>query len=128
MTATPMTRPTALTLPDGVPAAAAWTLHPELRHLNHGSYGAVPAEVQAHQNALRTQMEAAPVIWFGELPPKVAAARAEIARFLDVSVDETAFVPNASGGASVVYASLPLRAGGEIVVTDHGYGAVTMGA
>ncbi|HEX5598111.1 MAG TPA: aminotransferase class V-fold PLP-dependent enzyme, partial [Micromonosporaceae bacterium] len=46
----------------------------------------------------------------------------------DVSVDETAFVPNASGGASVVYASLPLRAGGEIVVTDHGYGAVTMGA
>jgi isopenicillin-N epimerase len=37
-------------------------------------------------------------------------------------------VPNASGGASVVFTSLPVQPGVEIVVTDHGYGAVTMGA
>lgn len=126
MTATSMTA--CLTLPDGSPAAAAWTLQPELRHLNHGSFGAVPAEVQAHQNALRAQMDAAPVLWFSELSSKIGAARAEIAGFLGVAADDTAFVPNASGGASVVYANLPARPGMEIVVTDHGYGAVTMGA
>ncbi|GAA4956759.1 hypothetical protein GCM10023238_24270 [Streptomyces heliomycini] len=37
-------------------------------------------------------------------------------------------MPNASAGASVVYAGLDHRGGGEIVVTDHGYGAVTTGA
>lgn len=117
-----------LTLPDGSPAALAWTLDPGLRHLNHGSFGAVPAQVQAHQNTLRAQMEGAPVAWFSRLPSRVGAARAEIARFLGVSADDAALVPNASGGASVVYASVPVRAGAEIVVTDHGYGAVTMGA
>jgi isopenicillin-N epimerase len=126
MTATSITR--CLTLPDGSPAAAAWTLRPELRHLNHGSFGAVPAEVQLHQNALRAQMDAAPVLWFSDLPLKVGAARAEVAGFLGVSADDMAMVPNASGGASAVYASLPVRPGVDVVVTDHGYGAVTMGA
>ncbi len=40
-------------------------------------------------------------------------------------------MPNASAGVSVVYANLAgldSASGGEIVVTDHGYGAVTMGA
>jgi isopenicillin-N epimerase len=51
-----------------------------------------------------------------------------IAAFLRVAQDDLALVPNASGGASVVYANVPARPGGEVLVTDHGYGAVTMGA
>ncbi len=73
-------------------------------------------------------MDAAPVVWFPALPQKLAHARPAIADFLGAEVSDLAWVPNASGGASVVYNSLELEPGSEILVSDHGYGAVTMGA
>ncbi|WP_458247888.1 aminotransferase class V-fold PLP-dependent enzyme [Streptomyces sp. MAI_2237] len=124
----PTTAPRPLLLADGRPAAEAWSLDPALRHLNHGSFGAVPLAAQERQQELRAEMERAPVVWFPTLPPRLAAARRELAAFLRVDAGGLALVPNASAGASVVYAALAPRPGGEIVVTDHGYGAVTMGA
>ncbi|MEU6218898.1 aminotransferase class V-fold PLP-dependent enzyme [Streptomyces sp. NPDC047022] len=123
-----ITVPRPLLLPDGRPAAHAWSLDPALKHLNHGSFGAVPVVAQERQSALRAEMERAPVVWFPALPQRIAAARTELAAFLGVPADDLALVSNASAGASVVYAGLTRRRGGEIVVTDHGYGAVTMGA
>ncbi|MEV6594502.1 aminotransferase class V-fold PLP-dependent enzyme [Streptomyces acidicola] len=122
------TAPSPLLLADGRPAAGAWSLDPALRHLNHGSFGAVPLVAQERQNELRSEMERSPVVWFPALPQRLAATRVDLAAFLRVAPDDLALVPNASAGASVVYASLDRRRGGEIVVTDHGYGAVTMGA
>lgn len=120
--------PTALLLPDGSAARKAWSLSEDYLHVNHGSFGAVPIVVQEFQRQLRAEMDAAPVKWFIELPNRVAAARAEIADFLSVSDAFLAMVPNASAGATVVFNSLTLQPGDEIVVTNHGYGAVTMGA
>ncbi|MGW0585968.1 aminotransferase class V-fold PLP-dependent enzyme, partial [Streptomyces sp. NPDC002920] len=57
-----------------------------------------------------------------------AAARSEIADILRADAKDLALVPNASAGVSAVFAALAARPGGDIVVTDHGYGAVTMGA
>jgi isopenicillin-N epimerase len=122
------TAPRPLLLADGRPAMAAWTLDTTYRHLNHGSFGAVPRVAQEEQERLRREMDRNPMLWFPALPARVAAARAAIAGFLRVEVDDLALVPNASAGASAVFASLAARPGGEIVVTDHGYGAVTMGA
>ncbi|MBO8192686.1 aminotransferase class V-fold PLP-dependent enzyme [Streptomyces oryzae] len=122
------TAPRPLLLADGRPAADAWSLDPAMKHLNHGSFGAVPLVAQEQQAALRAEMDRSPVVWFPALPGRVAAARAELAAFLDVAPGDLALVPNASAGASSVYAAIPRRRGGEIVVTDHGYGAVTMGA
>ena len=122
------TAPRPLLLEDGRPASAAWSLDSTYRHLNHGSFGAVPLVAQAEQERLRREMDGNPLVWFPALPARVAAARAEIAAFLRVAVDDLALVPNASAGTSVVFASLPARPGGEIVVTDHGYGSATMGA
>ncbi|MEW1910131.1 aminotransferase class V-fold PLP-dependent enzyme [Kitasatospora sp. NPDC085895] len=120
--------PSPLLLPDGRPAAEAWTLDPAMRHLNHGSFGAVPLAAQREQQRLREEMDRAPVVWFPGLAGRVAAARTAVAEFLRVPAGDLALVPNASAGASVVYGSLAHRPGGEVVVTDHGYGAVTMGA
>lgn len=120
--------PRPLLLPDGRSAAEAWSLHPGQRHLNHGSFGAVPVAAQREQQRLREEMDRSPVVWFATLPGRVAAARTAVAGFLRVAPQDLALVPNASGGASVVYANLPLRSGAEILVTDHGYGAVSMGA
>ncbi|MFF4397188.1 aminotransferase class V-fold PLP-dependent enzyme [Streptomyces sp. NPDC001480] len=120
--------PHPLLLSDGRLAVEAWSLDPDLRHLNHGSFGAVPLVAQERQAELRAEMERAPVVWFPELPERLAATRDELAGFLRVDASDLALVPNASAGASVVYDALERRHGGEIVVTDHGYGAVTMGA
>ncbi|WP_405996816.1 aminotransferase class V-fold PLP-dependent enzyme [Streptomyces sp. NBC_00829] len=117
-----------LRLRNGQAASAGWSLDPLVKHVNHGSFGAVPLVAQDEQNRLRRQMEAAPVHWFSRLPRKIATARTAVAEFLQVATEDLALVPNASAGASVVYANLPHRQGGEILVTDHGYGAVTMGA
>ncbi|MFJ5776320.1 aminotransferase class V-fold PLP-dependent enzyme [Streptomyces sp. NPDC093094] len=122
------TAPRPLLLADGRPAAEGWSLDPDVRHLNHGSFGAVPVAAQAVQEELREEMERNPVVWFPGLPARMSRVRTDVARFLDVPVGDLALVPNASGGASVVYHNVPFPAGGEIVVTDHGYGAVTMGA
>ncbi|MET7761804.1 aminotransferase class V-fold PLP-dependent enzyme [Streptomyces sp. NPDC005355] len=105
-----------------------WTLDPSVVHLNHGSFGAVPRTVQAAQRALREEMEANPDTWFRELPGRVGRARAAVGRFLRVPADRTALVPNASAGVSTVLAGLALPRGGEVLLTDHAYGAVAMGA
>ncbi|MFJ8603099.1 aminotransferase class V-fold PLP-dependent enzyme [Streptomyces shenzhenensis] len=123
-----ITAPRPLLLADGRPAAAAWSLDPQVRHLNHGSFGAVPIAAQNVQDELRREMDSNPGVWFPHLAARVAEARGAIAGFLRVAETDLALVPNASGGASVVYGSVPARPGGEILVTDHGYGAVSMGA
>nr|BFD80898.1 aminotransferase class V-fold PLP-dependent enzyme [Streptomyces sp. Xyl84] len=123
-----VTAPRPLLLDDGRPAAAAWSLDPGLLHLNHGSFGAVPLVAQRRQNELRAEMERAPVVWFPRLPARIAETRGAVARHLGAEATDLALVPNASAGASVVYSALTARPGGDVVVTDHGYGAVTMGA
>ncbi|WP_037855064.1 aminotransferase class V-fold PLP-dependent enzyme [Streptomyces sp. NRRL S-340] len=123
-----VTAPRPLLLDDGRPAAAAWSLDPGLLHLNHGSFGAVPLVAQHRQNELRAEMERAPVVWFPRLPARIAETRGAVARHLGTEATDLALVPNASAGASVVYAALAACPGGDVVVTDHGYGAVTMGA
>jgi isopenicillin-N epimerase len=65
-------------------------------------------------------MEVAPLVWFPRLPRRIAEARGRVAAFLHADPSSLAFVPNASAGASVVFSSLPVSHGVEIVVTDHG--------
>ncbi|MDO5066519.1 MAG: aminotransferase class V-fold PLP-dependent enzyme [Propionibacteriaceae bacterium] len=109
-------------------AELGWTLDGAVRHLNHGSFGAVPVAVQAEQERLRRQMEANPVRWFSGLPEKIAAARSEIAHILQVPTQQLALVPNASAGASAVHDSLIGTGPVDVMVTDHGYGAISAGA
>ncbi|WP_430783663.1 aminotransferase class V-fold PLP-dependent enzyme [Actinoplanes sp. G11-F43] len=117
-----------LQLPDGRPARAAWPLSDDLLHLNHGSFGAAPASTLATQDALRAEMNAAPVRWFAGLPARIATARVAVADFLSVPHHRLALVPNASAGMSAALSAVDIPTGGEILVTDHAYGAVVMGA
>ena len=112
---------------DGV--RALWPLDAGIAHLNHGSYGAVPRPVQREQDRWRARMDANPVRFFRrEWQPAVAEARLRAAAFLGAEPDGLALVPNATAGACAVLAAFPLRAGDEVLVTDHGYGAVTAAA
>lgn len=102
-------------------------LDPSLLHLNHGSFGAVPRVTREYQQALHNEMEASPVRWFLTVYGRLAAARRQIAVFLGTDPKYLALIPNASAGATVVMNALHMRPGDNVIVTDHGYGAVVMG-
>jgi isopenicillin-N epimerase len=97
-------------------------------HLNHGSFGAVPTAVVTHQDTLRRQADLSPVEWFPRIGERVREARERTAPFVGARADDSVFVPNASAAATVVYNALQLEHDDEILVTDQGYGAITMGA
>jgi isopenicillin-N epimerase len=113
---------------DWTEVRSLWSLEDDVAHLNHGSYGAVPLRVQRHQAQLREQMEANPVRWFRHLTEAIARAREALAGFLGADPEGTALVVNASAGVSTVLASLAgrLGPGGEVLLTDHCYGAVAL--
>ena len=53
-------RPTPMLTPHGGPAMADWSLDQVVRHLNHGSLGAVPLIAQRAQAGLRQIMDENP--------------------------------------------------------------------
>ncbi len=101
-----------------------WRLAPEICFLNHGSFGACPRPVLEAQARYRDQLEQEPVRFFmREAPPLLAAARARLAAFLGAAADDLAFVPNVTTALNAVLWSVPLRAGDELLITDHEYNA-----
>ncbi|WP_369184475.1 aminotransferase class V-fold PLP-dependent enzyme [Streptomyces sp. Y1] len=112
--------------PAPLPAAEGmFTLAPGAAHLNHGSFGAVPVPVQQECELLRAEQEQDPDGFFWNLPDRVARARTRIAAELAVAPDLLALVDNVTEAAAVALDSIPLAPGHRILVTDHGYGAVT---
>ncbi|MEU8227693.1 aminotransferase class V-fold PLP-dependent enzyme [Kribbella sp. NPDC048915] len=110
------------------PRPDLWTLDPGVLHLNHGSYGAVPRRTQEVMAALRTEMDANPMVWFRTVADRLTASRLALAEFLQTDPDGFALVPNASAGVTVALQTLPIPAGSRIVLTDHVYGAVRYAA
>lgn len=93
--------------------------------LNHGSFGACPRPVFEVFQAWQRQMERQPVLFLGrQAEGLLNSARERAAAYVGAPPDTLIFVSNASEGANLVARSLPLRAGDEILITDHEYGAM----
>lgn len=109
----------------GLPDASAWTLDPEIAHLNHGGFGAAPSVVLARQQAWRDAMERNPTRFLArELPALLDAVRAEVAAFLGADAEGLVFTENATAGTQTVIAQARLAPGDEVLVTDHCFPAV----
>jgi isopenicillin-N epimerase len=106
------------------PLADHWTLDPGVIYLNHGSFGACPRVVLEAQAEYRARMERQPVqfLW-RDLPDLLDAARATLADFLGANPENLVFVGNATAGVNAVVRSLALKAGDELLTTDHDYNA-----
>ena len=116
-----------------------WALDPSITYLNHGTVGATPRRVMAAQQAIRDEIQRQPARFLlRELAdvkqiemrarPRLRVAAETVAEFLGARGDDLAFVDNATTGANAVLRSLRLSEGDEIVVTDHGYGAIANAA
>ena len=101
-----------------------WTLDPEVRFLNHGSFGACPREVLAVQDEFRARMERAPVAFLArEIWSSLAKVKEALGPFLGADPRDLALVPNATTGVNAVLRSLVFAPGDEVLVTSQGYNA-----
>ena len=115
------------------PNASLWSLDPHIAYLNHGSFGAVPIEVEAIRREFQNRAETNPNRWFRfELPDLLIAARETTAHWLGVAETQFAFVPNASQGVITAVQALVddihvHQQQAHLVVTSLGYGGVHLG-
>ncbi|MEU9416682.1 aminotransferase class V-fold PLP-dependent enzyme [Streptomyces sp. NPDC048272] len=107
---------------------ALFRLDPDVAHLNHGSFGAVPVPVQQAHAALQAEVHHDPDVFFIGVPERIAAARARVATHLATETEGIGFIANATEGANLALDALALADGDEILVTDHGYGTVVAAA
>ncbi len=108
---------------------SAWGSHWRLRagtiYLNHGSFGPPPEPVRGARLEWIRRLDEQPMDFFcRELEPAWHAARSKLAQFVGASPADLIFVENATVGMNIVAESFPLKAGDEVLLTDHEYGAV----
>lgn len=99
-------------------------LDPDIVFLNHGSFGACPAEVLGAQQRWQREMERNPVAFLGRRSAELLAqARAALGQYLGAKGEDLVFVPNATTGVNIVARSSALQPGDEVLTTDLEYGA-----
>ena len=93
-----------------------------ITQLNNGSYGCCPEVVLSAQSELRRRLEGDPVHFFKhELEFYSDDARGAISRFVNAPAKDLALIPNGTVAVSTVLSNLDLKAGDEILITDHEY-------
>lgn len=103
-----------------------WLIRNDLDFLNHGSFGATPRCVIENQRHWQTLLEEDPIEFLAperSLLHKLDSVRKTVAKEINASPQDVAFVRNATEGVNAVVRSLPLQAGDEVLVTNHGYNA-----
>jgi isopenicillin-N epimerase len=99
-------------------------LDPNIVFLNHGSFGACPAEVFAVYQSWQLELERNPVEFLGRRSGGLLEqSRQALGQYLGARADDLVLVPNATTGVNTVARSLALRPGDEVLTTDHEYGA-----
>jgi isopenicillin-N epimerase len=121
------TRETEALAPTAEDLRPLFYLDPTITYLNHGSFGATPRPVMEESFRWQLEMEREPVSFVdGQLDLALDAARDRLAPLVGAPADDLVFVTNATIGLNIVIRSLDLKAGDEILTTNHEYGALLM--
>jgi isopenicillin-N epimerase len=106
-------------------ARSQMLLDPTVTNLNTGSFGPLPRCVFDRATELRRQLAAEPMDFLLRRgPPLLWEARERLAAFLGGDPRRLAFTANVSVSVNVCAAALRLAAPGEILLSDHEYGAM----
>ncbi len=106
-------------------ARARMLLDPTVANLNTGSFGLLPRPVFERATELRRRLAEEPMDFFlRQGPPLLWRAREELAAFVGADPRRLVFTANVTAAVNLVAASLRLAAPGEILLSDHEYGAM----
>src|SRR5437660_5218684 len=104
---------------------AGMLLDPTVTNLNTGSFGPLPRVVFERVTELRQRLAAEPMDFLlRQAPPLLRQARERLAVFLGGAAPRLIFTANVTAAMNQVAAGLALAAPGEILMTDHEYGAM----
>jgi isopenicillin-N epimerase len=106
--------------------AKHFLLREDVVFLNHGSFGACPRPVFEAYQEWQLELERQPVAFLGssKLTERMAASRAALAVEVGTAPEDIVGVVNATEGLNIAIQSLDLKAGDEILTTDHEYSAL----
>ena len=111
--------------PDWSIARSQILLDPTVTMLNTGSFGPLPRPVFDRATELRLRLAAGPTDFFvRQAPPLLWEARTRTAEFLGTAPHRLVFTTNVSAAINLVASGLKLASPGEILMTDHEYGAM----
>jgi isopenicillin-N epimerase len=106
-------------------ARAQMLLDPTVANLNTGSFGPLPRIVFDRVTELRRRLAEEPMDFLvRQLPPLLWQARERLAHFLGGDPRRLVFTANVTASINTIAAALRLAAPGEILLTDHEYGAM----
>jgi isopenicillin-N epimerase len=106
-------------------ARARMLLDPTAINLNTGSFGPLPRVVFERVTALRQRLAEEPMDFLLRgAPPLLWEARERLAHFVGGDPHHLVFTVNVTAAINLVASSLPLATPGEILLTDHEYGAM----
>jgi isopenicillin-N epimerase len=115
----------ATTKPDWYALRQQIILDPTIINLNTGSFGPLPVPVFERVTELRRLLAAEPTHFFvRQAPPLLWHARERLAQFLHTTPQRLVFATNVSAAINLVASGLTLSTPGEILLTDHEYGAM----
>ena len=100
-------------------------LDPAVANLNTGSFGPLPRVVFDKVTGLRQRLAEEPMDFFlRQGPPLLWQARQRFAQFLGCKPERLIFTANVTSSINTIAAGLRLAVPGEILLTDHEYGAM----
>ncbi len=107
------------------PSRSAWSIPEEVTYLNHGSFGPAPRIVQEVREDWSRRLERQPMdFYLRQMEPALDKAMESLGKFVGADPRDMAFVDNATVAMNVVAENIVLKAGDEVLLNDHEYGAV----
>jgi isopenicillin-N epimerase len=102
-----------------------WSLAEGVTYLNNGSWGPTPRAVSRERRQWIDRVEANPHDFLvRQLGPRLTECRRRLADLVGTVADNLVLVENATVAMNIVAASVRLRPGDEVLISDHEYGAV----
>jgi len=100
-------------------------LDPEIRYLNHGSFGACPKPILKNYQFWQNLLEREPVQFITKTAPEaLSVSKQALAKYIGCDTEDFFFIPNPTMAVNQVVKSLNFQPGDEVLSTNLEYGAI----
>ena len=100
-------------------------LDPNITFLNHGSFGACPKPIFEEYQRMQLELENEPVYFIQKKQAEyLKIAKESLAKYIGCQANDFFFTSNPTFAVNTIMRSLDLKAGDEILSTNHEYGAM----